>query len=104
MARRKIEQLEDVNSHYKTEVICILWYQMLCVFRPTCSSRNDHLPPSVMWSGLELTVAGRPLLYCGGNVVAIHCSHTLQGAVTPIDAVVSAATGVTMRSQGHGGF
>ena len=27
-----------------------------------------------------------------------------QGAVTPIDAVVSAATGVTMRSQGHGGF
>ena len=27
-----------------------------------------------------------------------------QGAVTPIDAVVSAATGVTMGSQGHGGF
>ena len=28
----------------------------------------------------------------------------LQGVVTPIDAVVSAATGVTMGSQGHGGF
>ena len=28
----------------------------------------------------------------------------VQGAVSPIDAVVSAATGVTMRSQGHGGF
>ena len=64
MARRKIEQLEDVNSHYKTEVICILWYLMLCVFRP--SSRNDHPPPSVMWSGLGLTVAGRLLVYCGG--------------------------------------
>ena len=28
----------------------------------------------------------------------------MQGAVTAIDAVVSAATGVTMGSQGHGGF
>ena len=28
----------------------------------------------------------------------------MQGAVTPIDSVVSAATGITMRSQGHGGF
>ena len=28
----------------------------------------------------------------------------MQGAVTHIDAAVSAATGVTMRSQGHGGF
>ena len=27
-----------------------------------------------------------------------------QGAVTPIDTVVEAATGVTMQSQDHGGF
>ena len=28
----------------------------------------------------------------------------IQGAVTPIDTVISAATGVTMWSQGYGGF
>ena len=32
------------------------------------------------------------------------CACVCQGAVTPIDAVVSAATGVTMGSQDHGGF
>ena len=31
-------------------------------------------------------------------------STQIQGAVAHIDAVVSAATGVTMRSQGYGGF
>ena len=31
-------------------------------------------------------------------------SSQVQGEVTPIDAVVVDATGVTMRSQGHGVF
>ena len=56
-------------------------------------------------STLHSMVATR---FPGSNISVIATSRLVtekeQGAVTPIDAVVSAATGVTMGSQGHGGF
>ena len=61
-----------------------------------------------MLSGLNmmLTCYNAPIqveTYYIGLLNLLATGH-VQGAVSPIDAVVSAATGVTMRSQGHGGF